>query len=442
MEFIANECLCFGDFTLKSGEKTSYYMDLRKLLSNPMELNKLAEVITMHLLAHDVDFDLISSVPYGTISLCTLVSSKMNMPLIMPRKEAKQYGKCRRIEGEYTPGQKVCIIEDVITSAQSLLEMIKVVEEEGLIISKVIVIVDRMSGGKEAIEKAGYGDKLKIFYNIQDIIKYAYCRGNHKNKYPIYKSIKSTTSLKLNIHEKLKATPEDVNVFRHRLMQCMLSKKSGLCVALDIADATRCLEVADIVGPYVCMIKTHIDMWNLNEVYASLRHLRELSRKHGFLIMEDRKFADIGKTTVAQVNRIKEYVDMVTIHGFSLTDDLPKDIGYVVINDMSHDLNPFGDNYGDKLHERINNSSMKNSVVGFVTQNAIPNNLNHTSELYMTPGVNLNAGKNADQNYMSLEEAQSRLTDIIIVGSDIVIGDNEIIKAKVKEYNEKWYKMC
>lgn len=305
--------------------------------------------------------------------------------------------------------------------------MIKVVEEEGLVISSIIVIVDRNSGGKENIERVGYGDRLKIIYNIQEMIEYAYYHGKHKEKNLVYKALNNKPK-KLSIGDKLKMSSDPV---RTRLLEIMELKNTGLCVALDISDPERCFRIADIVGPYVCMIKTHYDMWPLEDVITIFKSLRELADKHGFLIMEDRKFADIGKTTVRQINKIKPWVDIVTIHGFSMMEGLPNDIGYVVIQDMSHDLNPFDNIYGNTVFNRT-----KDNVVGYVTQNAICHG--NDEQIFMTPGVNIDVGKVHDQNYMSLNEARSRLCDIIIVGSDIVSGTDDEIRERVETYSKTW----
>ena len=148
------EIIKFGKFTLKSGIESPFYVDLRPLASNPKILKNLATHLLKILPSND--FDLLCGVPYAALPMATAMSLESNIPLIIKRKEAKSYGTKKLIEGIYKKNQNCLLIEDVITSGKSLLETIDEVENEGLKVSDIVVVLDREQGGKELLERKGY----------------------------------------------------------------------------------------------------------------------------------------------------------------------------------------------------------------------------------------------------------------------------------------------
>ena len=141
----------FGRFTLKSGIESPFYVDLRPLASDPKILKHLANYL-LDMLPLD-NFDLICGVPYAALPMATAMSLESYIPLIIKRKEAKDYGTKKLIEGIFTKGQNCLLVEDVITSGKSLLETIPEVENEGLSVSDIVVVLDREQGGKQILEK-------------------------------------------------------------------------------------------------------------------------------------------------------------------------------------------------------------------------------------------------------------------------------------------------
>lgn len=155
---ITNGIIKFGSFTLKSGKQSNMYVDFRKVISNPDLLVQISYELTKLL---DIDITdnknlknfVVCGVPMGGIPYGVMVSTITRIPMIMVRKEAKSHGTCNLIEGDYL--NKQCIlIEDVATTGSSVIEVAKQMESEGVIIKKIIIILNR--GGMENIKNAGY----------------------------------------------------------------------------------------------------------------------------------------------------------------------------------------------------------------------------------------------------------------------------------------------
>jgi len=149
----------FGDFTLASGQKASFYLDCRKVTLHPQGANLIAEGI-LDLLADDPP-DAIGGMAIGadpiTAAVITLAGQRQ-LPLrgFIVRKESKAHGKGRDVEGPVEPGDTAIIVEDTATTGGSSLQAIEKAEAAGLQVHGVIAIVDRLAGAEEAFAKRGY----------------------------------------------------------------------------------------------------------------------------------------------------------------------------------------------------------------------------------------------------------------------------------------------
>ena len=145
--------LQFGDFTLASGKKSSMYVDLRLLVSRP-DLMQAAAVAYSKILAA-LPCDRIAGVPYAALPIGMAVALASGVPLIYNRKESKSHGLGKDIEGLWQPGERVVIIEDVITTGGSIVSSVEQFRAAGLVVEDAIVLLDRQQGGVENLQKTG-----------------------------------------------------------------------------------------------------------------------------------------------------------------------------------------------------------------------------------------------------------------------------------------------
>ena len=146
-------CIKFGEFKLKSGIMSPVYVDFRGLISQPKLLKEIGQVLADR--AKQMGYNRIAGIPYAGLPIGVAASLAGDIPMIYPRKEVKEHGTAKRIEGEYEPGDKVLVIDDIITDGASKIEAIEPLKGAGLVVTDVLVILDREQGGGRILAKAG-----------------------------------------------------------------------------------------------------------------------------------------------------------------------------------------------------------------------------------------------------------------------------------------------
>ncbi len=140
-----------GDFILASGRKSNYYINIKNAYTEPEVLRNIAKDIAEKL--SEIEYNLIAGVAVGAVPIVTAVALEVNKPFLIVRKERKNYGTGMNIEGEFSKGERVVVLEDVTTTGGSVIKAIKELREKGLECSTAIVVVDREEGAGENLKK-------------------------------------------------------------------------------------------------------------------------------------------------------------------------------------------------------------------------------------------------------------------------------------------------
>jgi uridine monophosphate synthetase len=148
------QCLLFGEYVQASGATFSYYIDLRRIISNPQIFHQVLDAYAEIL--KTLTFDRIAGIPYGSLPTATGLSLSLNRPMIYPRKEVKAHGTRRVIEGNFNPGEKVVVVDDVMISGKSAIEGAGKIKSVGLEVEDIVVFIDHEEGVTDKLKEHGY----------------------------------------------------------------------------------------------------------------------------------------------------------------------------------------------------------------------------------------------------------------------------------------------
>lgn len=407
-----------GSFKLKSGAISPIYCDLRRIISYPEIFQKVVDCLAEK--TYSCEFDYICGVPYGAVPLASALAAKTKKPLLFLRKEVKDHGTSKLIEGVYKPGGKVLLIEDVVTSGGSILETVEHLKAEGLVVHDAIVFLNREEGGTQRL--AQHNVTLQSVCTLSQLLVAA------QNNDAI------TQQPLLSYSERAQLC---TNQTAKNLFFIMHEKKTNLAVAADVATKAELLKLADLVGPEICVLKTHIDI--ITDFDADLTNqLTQLAHKHNFLIFEDRKFADIGATVQKQykdgVYKIAQWADMVNAHvlpGSGVIQGLQEagkqyGRGLLLIAQMSSVGSLADERYVQKNIELA--QKYPDFVIGFIAQKKLTEDQRF---IHMTPGVQIaTTSDGLGQQYVNPEQALYNGSDIIIVGRGITQAQDPVEAAQ------------
>ncbi|MGQ9545519.1 MAG: orotate phosphoribosyltransferase [Candidatus Bathycorpusculaceae bacterium] len=151
------DALQFGAFKLTSGKISPYYIDLRVIPSFPDAFHRVCDFYVNFIKERigTENFERIAGIPIAGIPFASLISYRLQKPFLYIRKDIRLHGRQRRIEGIIAPGDRVLLVDDLITTGLSLRRAAKAIMAEGGIVNDAVVLLDREEGGKEKLERSG-----------------------------------------------------------------------------------------------------------------------------------------------------------------------------------------------------------------------------------------------------------------------------------------------
>ena len=165
---LREHALLEGDFLLRSGRRSSYYLDKYRFETRPELLGPLGERLAAAAHEHEPDAVRLAGPALGAVALAASASLASGLPFVIVRDTAKEYGTANRLEGPFEAGEIVCLIEDVVTSGGALAEAVGALREAALVVRNAICVVDREEGGAD--ELARLGVRLRSLYRAGDLL--------------------------------------------------------------------------------------------------------------------------------------------------------------------------------------------------------------------------------------------------------------------------------
>ena len=158
-----------GDFLLRSGKRSQYYLDKFRFETRPDLLGALGERIAGVVREHEPEAVRLAAPVLGAVPLAAAASLVGGLPFVIVRDEAKAYGTANRLEGAYEEGELVCLVEDIVTSGGALLESIAAVREAGLVVRTAVCVIDREEGGADALARLAV--RLRPLFRVKDLLQ-------------------------------------------------------------------------------------------------------------------------------------------------------------------------------------------------------------------------------------------------------------------------------
>lgn len=186
---IKNDAIKFGDYILASGKRSPYYIDLRLTISSPITMDWIANALTRIVVSEigKDKIDKILGVPTAGVPFATVVSQKLGIPLIYYRQARKEHGVRKKIEGKLERNDRVLIVDDLITTGESVIEAAEVIRDQGGVVNELVVLLDREQGGTERLR--AFRIEPHVLFKISDAMEWLHSVGLISDK--LYETVKN-----------------------------------------------------------------------------------------------------------------------------------------------------------------------------------------------------------------------------------------------------------
>lgn len=394
------------EFTLKSGEKSNFYINLKDIVRYP----KLLSAITVYMAENikrkysSLENLYIAGIPYGGISLATNISILLGIPQLTIRKEAKTYGTKKIIEGlpiDNTKPINLILIEDVISSGTSVTETINILKSY-----KQIHIVDILSIVYRGESHSEY--HFKYIFRKDDLLNVSY--------EPIRKIAKIDECEELPLLSKIN--------------QLKQSKESNIILAYDKPDFDSLTQLLTLINHRIIGLKIHNEILKLssNQYYK----LHELCKEYEIFLWEDRKFNDIGNTVLRQIENYINNIDVISIVPTGgITNELfaIDELNKFVLCEMSTENNMFNSNLTNHIlyqYFSINHKHRVGNTALICQDEELINYCNMNNIATVRPGINiLQINDSFNQKYTNPENVSIHPT-MYVVGRGITNAMNPV----------------
>ena len=166
---VVERSLLEGDFVLRSGRHSTWYLDKYRFETDPELLRALGERLAGAVSRHEPDAIRLAGPALGAVALAASAAMASGLPFIIVRGETKEYGTANRLEGPFEAGELVCLVEDVVTSGGALAEAVSALREAGLVVRTAVCVVDREEGGSDALARLGV--RLRALFRAGDLLE-------------------------------------------------------------------------------------------------------------------------------------------------------------------------------------------------------------------------------------------------------------------------------
>ena len=440
-KFYHLDIIKYGDFTLKSGEKSNIYIDFRKLVNYPQFFSYLEQLINLMYptLFQSNDNVKLMPIPMGGLPFGNYLSFAKQIPQVMIRDKPKDHGTKKIIEGIYSREDSFIIVEDVITSGTSIKEALTNLQThkiDYLEYNSILCICNRGSQSTISIPNTDKTIPIYSIFSLDDIENYI-------------------TSVKSGILVDYFATQSK---FCNQLYNIASVKKSNIILSCDFMSDKEILSIIEETGNKLVAVKLHLDtitskgndLYNYNEFSDRLIALKQ---RYNFLIIEDAKYADIEAIMYEKIQQsrlvIMAIADALTIHAISGLSVLENDnimLPMIIVSEMSSEDNMIDVEYSRKIVKKLNDVRTLQLLGGLVCQNNVPKFIRPFEYLTMSPGINLeethddgNQRYKIPNNDKNDKNKNNKLGMFWIVGRGITKYKNDIEKLqnKMELYCEK-----